>query len=149
MKSLAAADTQIPVPPDLSDLDSLLQSMGGDAFVTPLEGVPPTDVTGVSYTASFDSSIPDMSQTNIDWTSLLNGTDTYQPTTYSTFPQYPTDSQPLPEIDLSMLQLPQILPTVNPQGDFASKQAKLHQLHTMQEAVRRMEQELQAEGVVM
>ena len=123
--------------------------MGDDAFVTPPEGVPPTDVTGASYAASFNSSIPDMSQTNIDWTSLLNGTDTYQPTTYPAFPQYPADSQPLPEIDLSMLQLPQILPAVSPQGDFASKQAKLHQLHTMQEAVRRMEQELQAEGVVM
>ena len=149
MKSLAAAGTQIPVPTDLSDLDSLLQSIGGDVFVTPPESVPSTDVTGAPYAASFDSSISDMSQTNIDWASLLNGTDTYQPTAYSTFPQYPADSQPLPEIDLSMLQLPQILPTVNPQGDFASKRAKLHQLHTMQEAVRRMEQELQAEGVVM
>ncbi|KAG8219503.1 putative homeodomain protein [Butyriboletus roseoflavus] len=145
----SAVDTQISVPTDLSDLDSLLQSLGSDTFATPPESVLPTDVNGAPYTTSFDSSIPDMSQINIDWTSLLNGADTYQPTVYSTFSQYPADSQPLPEIDLSMLQLPQVLPSVNSPGDFASKQTKLHQLHAMQEAVRRMEQELQAEGVVM
>ena len=48
-----------------------------------------------------------------------------------------------------MLQLPHVMSAVNSQGDFASKQVKLHQLHAMQEAVRRMEQELQSEGVIM
>ena len=48
-----------------------------------------------------------------------------------------------------MLQLPQVMPVVNSQADFASKQAKLDQLHAMQEAVWRMEQELRSEGVVM
>ena len=48
-----------------------------------------------------------------------------------------------------MLQLPYTMPPVSSQGDFASKQAKLHQLHAMQEAVRQMEQELQSEGVIM
>lgn len=48
-----------------------------------------------------------------------------------------------------MIQLPPTIPTVDFQGDFASKQAKLEQLHAMQEAVRRMEHELQLEGVFM
>ena len=89
--------------------------------------------------------MPDIS---LDWTSLLNCPDTYQ-SIDSTFPQYPTDTLPLPQIDLSMLQLPHTMSPVSPQGGFASKQAKLHQLHTMQEAVRQMEQELQSEGVIM
>ena len=109
----------------------------------------PSDVTGDAYAVSLDSLLPDISQTNLDWTSLLNDAETYQPTVYSTFPQYPTDSQPLPAIDLPMLQLPHVMPTVDSQSDFVSKQAKLHQLHTMQEAVRRIEQELRSEGVVM
>ena len=85
---------------------------------------------------------------SLDWTSLLNCPDTYQ-SIDSTYPQYPTNTLPLPEIDLSMLQLPYTMPPVSSQGDFASKQAKLHQLHAMQEAVRQMEQELQSEGVIM
>ncbi|KAH0838014.1 homeodomain protein [Lanmaoa asiatica] len=142
-------DTQISGSTDLSDLDSLLQSIGSDTFVTIPESVPLPDVAGISYTTSLHSSIPEMSQTNIDWTSLLNSSDTYQPTIYSTFPQYPVDSPPLPEIDLSILQFPHVIPAINFQGDFESKQAKLHQLHAMQEAVRRMEQELQSEGIVV
>ncbi|KAF8560028.1 hypothetical protein OG21DRAFT_1502387 [Imleria badia] len=143
------APTHISAPSDLSDLDSLLQSIDSDPFITPPRIVPPSNMTGTLYTTSLDSSIPDISQTNIDWTSLLNDTGAYQPTVYSTFPQYPTDAQPLLEIDLSMLQLPQVVPAVDSQSDFASKQAKLGQLHAMQEAVRRMEQELWFEGVVM
>lgn len=137
--------TRISVPSDLSDLDSLLQSMDGDPFITPPHIIP-SNMAGAPYTTSSDSSIPDISQTNLDWTSLLNSTEAYQPAVYSTFTQYPTDPQPLSEINLSMLQLPQ---AVNSQSDFASKQAKLDQLHAMQEAVRRMEQELRFEGVVM
>ncbi|KAN0100309.1 C-terminal domain of homeodomain 1 domain containing protein [Tylopilus felleus] len=133
---------------DLSDLDTLLQSICNDSFILS-SNVLPSDVTGDSYAVSLDSLLPDIPQTNLDWTSLLNDAETYQPTVYSTLPQYPTDSQPLPEIDLSMLQLPHVLPTVDSQSDLVSKQAKLHQLHTMQEAVRRMEQELRSEGVVM
>ena len=144
-----AAVTDISTSSDLSDLDSLLQCMDGDPFITPPHIMPPSNTTGASYTTSLDSSIPDIAQTNLDWMSLLNGTETYQPTVYSTFPQYPTNSQPLSEIDLSMLQLPQALPVVDSQNDFASRQAKLDQLRAMQEAVRRMEQELRLEGVVM
>jgi hypothetical protein len=48
-----------------------------------------------------------------------------------------------------MIQLPHISPTLDFQGDFASKQAKLDQLRAMQEAVRRMEHQLQSEGVFM
>ncbi|KAF8140602.1 C-terminal domain of homeodomain 1-domain-containing protein [Boletus edulis] len=129
----------MPVPSDLPDLDSLLHSIGGD---TPAISLP-------QFAASLDSSIRDVSQTSVDWTSLLNGTELYQPTVSSTFPQCLPDSQLLPEIDLSMLQFPQIVPVVDPQGDSASRQAKLQQLHAMQEAVWRMEQELRSEGVMM
>jgi hypothetical protein len=146
---MCAVDTHISAPTDLSDLDSLLQSIGGDTFVVPSDNVPPSDISGPPYTTSLDPSIPDVSQTNIDWTSLLDDPCAYQPSIYSTFPQYPTDSQPIPEIDLPMLQLPHIIPTVDFQGDFASKQAKLDQLHAMQEAVRRMEYQLHSEGVFM
>ncbi|KAG6380871.1 C-terminal domain of homeodomain 1-domain-containing protein [Boletus reticuloceps] len=136
----------MPVPSDLSDLDSLLHSIGSDTSAICL---PQSAATRTSYTASLDSSIRDVSQTSVDWTSLLNGTELYQPTACSTFPQCPPDSQLLPEIDLSMLQFPQTVPVVDPRGDFASRQAKLQQLHAMQEAVWRMEQELRSEGVVM
>ncbi|KAF8445585.1 C-terminal domain of homeodomain 1-domain-containing protein [Boletus edulis BED1] len=136
----------MPVPSDLPDLDSLLHSIGSD---TPAISLPQFAATRTSYTASLDSSIRDVSQTSVDWTSLLNGTELYQPTVCPTFPQCPTDSQLLPEIDLSMLQFPQIVPVVDPQSDSASRQAKLQQLHAMQEAVWRMEQELRSEGVMM
>ena len=146
---MATAATHIPAPCNLSDLDSLLQSVDGDSFITPSHILPPSNETG-THTTSLDSSIPDISQTNLDWTSLLNDPEAYQSTVFPTYPQCPTDSQPLPEIDLSMLQLPQVVPAINSQSDdFASKQAKLDQLHAMQEAVRRMEQELRFEGVVM
>ena len=143
---IAVVDTHISGQTDLSDLDSLLQSIGGDTFVVPSNNVPPSDITGPPYTTSLDPSIPDI---NIDWTSLLGDPCAYQPTIYSTFPQYPTDSHPIPEIDLPMIQLPHIMPPVDFQGDFASKQTKLVQLRVMQEAVRRMEHELQSEGVFM
>ena len=147
---MATAATHIPAPCNLSDLDSLLQSVNGDPFTTPSHILSPSNMTGAPYTTSLDSSVPDISQSNLDWTSLLNDPEAYQSTVFPTYPQYPTDSQPLPEIDLSMLQLPQVIPAVNSQSDdFASKQAKLDQLHAMQEAVRRMEQELRFEGVVM
>ena len=149
MRYIATVDTHLPVPTDLSDLDSLLQSIGGDTFVVPSDNVPPSDITVLPYTTPLDPSIPDVSQTNIDWTSLFDDPYAYQPTIYSTFPQYPPDSQPIPDIDLPMIQLPHIKPAVDFQGDFASKQVKLEQLHAMQEAVRRMEHELLSEGVFM
>ncbi|KAF8415104.1 C-terminal domain of homeodomain 1-domain-containing protein [Boletus edulis BED1] len=139
----------MPVPSDISDLDSLLQAVDGERFATPANSLPVSDIAGTSYTASLDSSIRDVSQTDIDWTSLLSGTEAYQSTIYSSVPQYPTNSQLLPEIDLPMQQLPQIMPAISSQGDSASKQAKLQQLHAMQMAVWRMEQELRSEGVVM
>lgn len=148
LKYTTAADTHTPAVSASSGFDSLLQSITGDKFFTASESVLPSNISGAPYIASLNSSIPDIS--HIDWTSLLNGPDTCQSTTHSTLLQYPTDAHPLPEIDLSMLQLPHVTPLVNSQqGDLASKQVKLHQLHAMQEAVRQMEQELQSEGVVM
>ena len=147
---MVASATHMPALSNLSDLDSLLQSVDGDPFTTPSHILPPSNMTRAPYTTSLNSLVPDISQTNLDWTSLLNGPEAYQSTVFPTYPQCPTDSQPLPEIDLSMLQLPQVVPAINSQSDdFASKQAKLNQLHAMQEAVRRMEQELRFEGVVM
>ena len=131
----------------MSDFSALLGSFADHTFTAPLDSALPSDIAGTAYTASLDSSILDISQTNTDWTSLLNDTGTYQPAAYSALPQYPAIS--LPDIDLPMLQLPQLVPVVNSQADFASKQAKLDQLHAMQEAVWRMEQELRSEGVVM
>ena len=45
--------------------------------------------------------------------------------------------------------VPHAIPAVNSQGDSASKQAKLDQLHAMQGAVRRMKQELHSDDVFM
>lgn len=136
LKETATTDTSMSAVTDLSDIDSLLQSIISDTLVTPSESTPLFNTPGTTYMPSFDSKTPDTP--HIDWTSLCNGPVTYQ-----------SSIRPLPEIELSMLQLPHVMPAVNSQGDFASKQAKLHQLYAMQEEVRRMERELQSEGVIM
>ena len=147
LKYTTAAGTHTLAVSALPEFDSILRSITGDKFVTALEDALPSDISGAPYVASLDSSAPDVS--HIDWTSLLNGPDPYHPAIPSTLPQYLPDTQPLPEIDLSVLQLPCVTPLADSQGDLISKQAKLHQLHAMQEAVRRMEQELQSEGLIM
>ncbi|KAG9314047.1 hypothetical protein JVU11DRAFT_4826 [Chiua virens] len=144
----APIDTHIPVPTDFTDLDHLLQSLGGHTFTAPSETETSPEIPLIPNSTSLNSSIPDPSQISIDWSSLLNSTEAHQPTIYPTFPQYPIEPQPLPEIDLSMLQLPHVIPTANSQVDITSKRAKLQQFHVMQEALRQMERELQSEGVL-
>ncbi|KAF9225447.1 hypothetical protein BS17DRAFT_879469 [Gyrodon lividus] len=136
----------------LTELESLLQSIETCGFVAPSKTVNST--SALADPLSLDVPLSsDLSQ-SINWTTLLNNTETFEPTIDSILPQQLyTDPQPLPEIDLSMVQLPQVMPTATFQatvsGDLSSKQAKLSQLQVMQEAVRRMQEELQSEGVAL
>ncbi|KAF8833418.1 hypothetical protein BDN67DRAFT_1072939 [Paxillus ammoniavirescens] len=153
--SLSAQDRQTSTSTDLAELESLLQSI--DNCIAP----PETDnltsasfMTSLGNSASHDASFSsDLSQP-IDWTTLLHSTESLEPTIDSLFPQQShSDSPPLPGIDLCMLQLPHVTSTVSSQTtlseDLASKQTKLNQLQALQEAVWRMQKELQSEGVAL
>ncbi|KAF8846028.1 hypothetical protein BDN67DRAFT_1064535 [Paxillus ammoniavirescens] len=153
-------DSRSSASADLAVLESLLQSIESGKFVAPSETAnltPPSFIASLPDSASYDvGSSSDLSQ-SIDWTTLLNSPKTFEPAIDANqivFPQQLcADSQPLPEIDLSILQLPLVMPTAMSQftlsGDLASKQSKLTQLQAMQEAVQRMQKELQSEGVVL
>ncbi|KAF9245780.1 hypothetical protein BU15DRAFT_85472 [Melanogaster broomeanus] len=151
-KSLSLTqDSQTSASRDLAELESLLQSIQSGEFVTPSETA---NSSSTSLTAHFSDStsyhvpLPSDLSHPLDWTELLNSTEAFVPTIDSTFPQFQTVSQSLPEIDLSILQLPQVMPTVTSK-ELASKQAKLDQLQAMQEAIRQMQNELQSEGVAL
>ncbi|KIJ66276.1 hypothetical protein HYDPIDRAFT_186703 [Hydnomerulius pinastri MD-312] len=143
------------LPTNLAELDSLLQSFGDNALVASAQTPEESSTSFMApYTHSSSLDFPLPSDLTIDWTALLNNSETLAPMVDTIFPQsYPSESQPLPEIDLSMLQLPQLLPTSNTQStlsaDFASKQAKLLQYQAMQEAMKKMELQLQSEGLAV
>ncbi|KAF9218579.1 hypothetical protein BS17DRAFT_770610 [Gyrodon lividus] len=148
--------SQTSAPTNLAVLESLLQSIDNGGFVALSETVNSTSpfVTSPADLVSCDISSSSYLSQSIDWTRFLNDTETLEPTIDSIFPQQSfTDSQPLPEIDLAISQLPQVTPIVTSQttssGDLASKQTKLNQLRAMQEAVRQMQKELQSEGVAL
>ena len=85
-------------------LEDLLQSLDSTGFVAPPEIMHPSTMTSVPDPLSQGLSLlPDLSQ-SIDWTALLNE-NTPEPASDSLFSQSYIDST-LPEIDLSMLQLP-------------------------------------------
>ncbi|KIJ08122.1 hypothetical protein PAXINDRAFT_102675 [Paxillus involutus ATCC 200175] len=153
-KSLSPAqDSQTPASTDLAMLESLLQSIESGGFVAPSETVISTSVpfiTSLADSTCHDVSLSSDPPPSIDWTTLLYSTEPFEPTIDSIFPQQSyTDCQPLPEIDLSILQLPQVTSQTTSSGDLVSKQAKLTQLQALQEAVRQMQKELQSEGVVL
>ncbi|KAF8545987.1 hypothetical protein OG21DRAFT_1518416 [Imleria badia] len=95
---------QISSSTDLTVLEDLLQSLDSSGFVAPPEIMYPSTMTLVPDPLSQDLSLlPDFSQ-SIDWTALLNEVAS-EPASASLFHQSYVNSA-LPEIDLSILQLP-------------------------------------------
>lgn len=103
---LAIQDNQIPSSTDLIALDNLLQSLESGGLVAPPETMqPPTMASVYDPVSQSLPLLPDLSQT-IDWTALLNE-DPPEPTHDSIFSQSYVISV-LPNIDLSVVQLPQV-----------------------------------------
>lgn len=81
---------------------SFLQSLESEGFVAP------SDIMNPAIAVSAVDSIPQdlsLSSESIDWTALLDG-QISEPSLDSIFVQPHTDLLPLPEVDLSILQLP-------------------------------------------
>lgn len=95
---------------DLTVLEDFLQSLESGGFVASPEIIHPLKTTSVPDPVSQDLPLlPNLSQ-SIDWTAFLNE-DPSEPTSDPTFPQFYFGSA-LPEINLSILQLPQAWTTV-------------------------------------
>ena len=95
---------------DLTALNDLLQSLESGGFVAPPEIMHPSTMSLAPDPISYGLPLlPDLAQ-SIDWSALLNE-DPTKSTSDSIFPQSYINSD-LPEIDLSILQLPQVWTTV-------------------------------------
>ncbi|KAI9570246.1 C-terminal domain of homeodomain 1-domain-containing protein [Boletus coccyginus] len=97
-------DNRISSSTDLTTLDDLLQSLESGGFVAPPEIMHPPAMAPFPVSQGLPS-LPDLSQ-SIDWTALLNE-DPFEPNSDPVFCQSYLGSA-LPEIDLSILQLPQV-----------------------------------------
>jgi len=101
---LAIQDNRISSSTDLTALDDLLQSLESGGFVAPPEIMHPP-VMAPFPASQGQPPLPNLPQ-SIDWTVLLNE-DPSEPISDPVFYQSYLGSA-LPEIDLSILQLPQV-----------------------------------------
>lgn len=107
--SLAIQDNQISST-DLTVLEDFLQSLESGGFVASPGLILPPTMTPVPDPVSQDLPLlPDLSH-SIDWTALLNE----DPSEHTSEPMYPHfyANSALPDIDLSILQLPQVWTTI-------------------------------------
>lgn len=100
-RSLLATEDQPSTSVDLFALDDFLQSLDSGGSVAPSETMDSAITVSAADTVPQDLSLSE----SIDWTALLNA-QTYEPALDSIFDPFHTNSLPLPEIDLSILQLP-------------------------------------------